>query len=140
MISLGPLIVHYVPKTLITGIKQEHQVVYHARMVRRRKKVAPNVNLVKQECLVRVLVKPVKVAMLANTVQVNKWTVLIVLIQLRAWVVQLAKSCPSKVQPNALIAFLDNFKTKKAMKVVSNARVAVNSMLTLVLVFLLRIV
>ena len=75
MISLGPLIVHYVLKTLITGIKQEHQVAYHARMVRRRKKVAPNVNLVKQECLVRVLVKPVKVAMLANTVQVNKRTV-----------------------------------------------------------------
>ena len=74
MISLGPLIVHYVPKTLITGIKQGHQVVYHARMVRRRKKVAPNVNLVKQECLVRVLVKTVTIAKLVNTVKVKKTT------------------------------------------------------------------
>ena len=74
MISLGPLIVHYVLKILITGIKQGHQVAYHAMMVRRRKKVAPNVNLVKQECLVRVLVKTVTIAMLVNTVKVKKTT------------------------------------------------------------------
>ena len=75
MMLLVLIIVHHVLKTLITGIKQGHQVAYHVRMVRRQKKVAPNVNLVKQECLVRVLVKTVKVAMLANTVQVNKRTV-----------------------------------------------------------------
>ena len=71
MMLLVLIIVHHVLKTLITGIKQGHQVAYHVRMVRRRKKVAPNVNLVKQECLVRVLVKTVKVAMLDNTVQVK---------------------------------------------------------------------
>ena len=101
MILLGPLIVHYVPKTLITGIKQEHQVAYHARMVRRRKKVAPNVNLVKQECLVMLLVKTVKIAMLANTVQVSMRMVR-VLLQLRALVVQLDIA---KVREDKLRAF-----------------------------------
>ena len=42
MISLGPLIVHYVLKILITGIKQGHQVAYHVMKVRRRKKEVPN--------------------------------------------------------------------------------------------------
>jgi hypothetical protein len=135
---------------------------FHATTVRCRKKVVLNVNFVKQECSVRVLVKPVKIAMLDNTVKVKKTTmklqqmppfVLIVqrgihqvlvvpsakrveqvpmvmdvnpvlkaitvtvLIQLLHHVenAQLAKSCPSKVQPNALIAFLENFKIKKAM-------------------------
>jgi hypothetical protein len=74
MMLLVLIIVHHVLKTLITGIKQGHQVAYHVRMVRRRKKVAPNVNLVKQECLVRVLVKTVTIAMLVNTVKVKKTT------------------------------------------------------------------
>ena len=99
-------------------------------------KVAQNANRAKQVLLAMQLVKPVKIAMLANTVQVNKRTVLIVLIQLRVWIAQLAKSCPSKVQPNALIAFLGNFKIKKALQVVSNVRVVVNSMLALLWVFL----
>jgi hypothetical protein len=42
MISLVPLIVHYVLKILITGIKQGHQVAYHVMKVRRRKKEVPN--------------------------------------------------------------------------------------------------
>ena len=42
MISLGPLIVHYVLKILITGIKQGHQVAYHVTKVRRRTKVVLN--------------------------------------------------------------------------------------------------
>ena len=39
----------------------------------------------------------------------------------------------------ALDAFLDNFKIKKATEVVLNVRVVVNSMLALMLVFLLQI-
>jgi hypothetical protein len=48
MISLVPLIVHYVLKILITGIKQGHQVAYNVRKVRRRTKVAPNVKRVER--------------------------------------------------------------------------------------------
>ena len=117
--------------------RKDRSNVPRVRLVLFPAKVAQYANRAKQVLLVMSLVKPVKVAMLANTVQVNKRTVLIVLIQLRAWVVQLAKSCPSKVQPNALIAFLDNFKIKKALKVVSNVQVVVNSMIALLWVFLL---
>ena len=116
--------------------RKDRLSVPRVRLVLFPVKAAQNANRAKQVLLAMLLVKPVKIAMLANTVQVNKRTVLIVLIQLRVWIAQLAKSCPSKVQPNALIAFLGNFKIKKALQVVSNVRVVVNSMLALLWVFL----
>ena len=67
----------------------------------RPKPAAPNVNLVKQECLVMLLVKTVKIAMLANTVQVSMRMVR-VLLQLRVLVVQLDIA---KVREDKLRAF-----------------------------------
>ena len=117
--------------------RKDRSSVPRVRLVLFPVKVAQNANRAKQVLLAMLLVKPVKIAMLANSVQVNRRTVLIVLIQLRVWIAPLAKSCPSKVQPNALIAFPGNFKTKKALQVVSNVRVVVNSMLASLWVFLL---
>ena len=88
MISLGPLIVHYVLKILITGIKQEHQVVYHATTVRPRKKAVPNANLANQERLAMPPVPIVVIAMLVNTVKVKKTTVSTLLIQRLVLIVQ----------------------------------------------------
>jgi len=60
--------------------------------------------------------------------------------KLRATIAVPVKSCPSQVLPNAWIAFLGNFKTKKVIQVVSNVRVVVNSTQALLLAFLLPIV
>ena len=117
--------------------RKDRSNVPRVRLVLFPVQVAQNANRAKQVLLAMSRVKLVKIAILANIVKVNKRTVLIVLIQLRAWIAQLAKSCPSKVQLNALIAFLGNFKIKKAMKVVSNVRVVANSMLALLWVFLI---
>ena len=65
--------------TVLTPLIQ--RLVLVALLVGRRKPVVPNVNLAKQELSVMLRVKTVKIAVLANTVQAKKTTVLTPLIR-----------------------------------------------------------
>ena len=93
--------------------------------------------------LVLRVVRRVVLVSMAMTVQVvlsasieREMTLLLLLAVIVAKVITKIKS----PRHRACLAFLDNFKIEKATNLVSNVQVVVNSILALMLVFLLQIV
>tara|TARA_B110000091_G_scaffold145706_1_gene155447 strand:+ start:380 stop:691 length:312 start_codon:yes stop_codon:yes gene_type:complete len=93
--------------------------------------------------LVLRVVRRVVLVSMAMTVQVVLWASIereMTLLLRPAVIVTKVITKIKRPRHHACLAFLDNFKIEKATNLVSNVQVVVNSILALMLVFLLQIV
>jgi len=102
MMLLVLKIVHHVLKTLITGIKQGHQLAYHVMKVRRRKKEVPNAKPV----------EPVPMVMDVNPATKVNTVTAVTLLRSPAEIAQRVTTTTTMAKVLVCPAYLENSMTK----------------------------